>query len=113
MTQYRQLFENVAGDPVRPLDGLLPDPNLHPVRPDCHHLVGLFLAQQGRHAGPRLPRRHHRADHDYSHVIYQRCLAKDFLRQIHRHFPRHVLRHGLRFAPRQVFPPSPINADST
>ena len=104
--KHRQLFANVAGDPVRPLDGLLPDPDLHSVRFDCHHLVGFLLAQQASHASSCVARCHHRADHDNAHVLHQRCLAKDLLRQVHRHLPRHLFRHGLRFSARQVYPTS-------
>lgn len=100
---YRQLFENVAGNPICPFNGLLFDPDLHSVRFDCHHFVGFLLAQQASHASSCFSRCDHRVDHDNAHVLHQRCLAKNLLRQVHRHFPWHLFRHGLCFSTRQVF----------
>ena len=96
--QNRELLASGVRHPVRPLHGLLPDPDLHPVQFDCRHLLGFLLAQPQRLAGPRLPRRHHRAHHDDAHVLNQRPIAKNLLRQVHWHLPGHLLRHGLRFS---------------
>lgn len=90
----RKLLSPGLRDPVRPLHGLLSDPDLHPVRADRHHLVGVLLAQQERHSGQSGPRRHHRAHHDHAHVFHQRRPAQDLLRQVHRRLPGHLLRHG-------------------
>ena len=98
----RQLFSSWLGDPICSLDGLLPDSDLHPIGSDCNHLLGVVLAQPSSDTSSCLPRRHHCAHHDDTHVVHQRCLAKDFLRQIHRHLSRHLFRHGFCFSSRQV-----------
>ena len=85
---------------VRPLHGLLHDPDLHPVQSDRRHLVGVLLAQPQRITGSRLSGRHHRLDHDDAHVVHQRRLAQNLLRQVYRHLLGHLLHHGLRLAAR-------------
>jgi hypothetical protein len=92
----RELLTAGMRDPVCPLHGLLPHPDLLPIQPDCNHLMGELLAESQRDAGTSQPRRHHCADHDYAHVLYQCSTAQDILRQVHRRLPRHVLRHGVR-----------------
>lgn len=83
-------------DPVREVDGLLPDSNIHTQRADRHHLVGELLAEQERHARQSRPRRHHRVDHDHAHVLHQRRATEDIVRQVHRRLPGNVFRDGLR-----------------
>lgn len=92
----RKLLAAGVRHPVRALDGLLHDPDLHPVQSDRRHLVGFLLVEPQRVAGARLARRHHCADHDDAHVVHQRRPAQNLLRQVHRHLPGHVLHHGLR-----------------
>ena len=91
-----QLLETGLRNPVRPLDGLLPDPDLHPVQSDRHHLVGLLLAEQGSHAGQSRPRGHHRLDHDHVDGVDERGAAQNILRQVHRRLLGRLLLHGVR-----------------
>lgn len=93
----RKLLTTGVRDPVRALHGLLPHPDLHPVGADCNHLVGQLLAEPQRHPRKSGAGRHHRAHHDDAHVVHQRSLAQNFLRQVHRRLPGHMLRHGVRF----------------
>ena len=58
-------------------------PDLHPVKLDRGHLVGVVLVQQRRVGGPRQPRRHDRLDHDHVDRIDQRGLAQGVLCQVH------------------------------
>ena len=103
----RQLFPAGVRHSVRPLDGLLFDSDLHPIELDCRHLVGFVLDQPQRFAGQGLAGRDDGAHHDDAHVVNQRPIAKNLLRQIHRYLPGHLLRHGFRIAPGYVsVPPS-------
>ena len=43
---------------------ILSAPDIHPVHPDCHPLLGLILDQHGRCPCQDLARRHHRTHHD-------------------------------------------------
>lgn len=85
-------------NPIRQIDGLLPYPDLHTQRTDRHHIVGELLAEQMRDARPSLAGRHHRVDDDHAHVVDERRVAEDILRQVHRRVPGHVFRDGFRLA---------------
>lgn len=82
MFLHRKLLSTCLRDPVRQVDGLLPDPDLHPVRPDRHHLLGELLAQQERDARQGGAGCHHRAHHDDADVVDERGPTQDILRQI-------------------------------
>ena len=60
---------------------LLPDPDLHPVLHAGHRVLGVVLAGRQRRAGPRLPRRHHSADHGHSDDGHQQLPAARLLHQ--------------------------------
>jgi hypothetical protein len=47
---------------------------------------------------PSIFGRHYRLDDDHTHVIDERRVAQDILRQVHRRVPGHMFRDGLRFA---------------
>jgi len=85
-------------DPIREIDGLLPNPNIYTQRTDRHHLVGELLAEQKCHPRQSRTWRHHRVDHDHAHVLHQRRAAQDILRQVHRRVLGNVFRDGFRFA---------------
>ena len=86
--------------PIRAIDGLLLDSNLHPVQPDRRHLMGVLLAEPERVTSPRVPGCHHRAHHDHAHVLDQRGAAQDLLRQVDRYLSGNLLRYGLRLSSR-------------
>lgn len=68
-------------DSIRTIHGLLPHSNLHPVRPDRHHLLGELLAEPERHPCPSGARGNHRLDHDHAHVLDERGATQDLIRQ--------------------------------
>ena len=102
----RQLFPTGLRHSVCSLDGLLFDSDLHPIEFDCRHLLGFVLDQPQRCTGQGLVGRHDGAHHDDAHVVDQRPIAKNLLRQIHRYLPRNLFRHGLCFTFRYVRPSS-------
>ena len=57
-------------DPIRAVHGLLPDPDLHTIRPHCRHILGLILAQQGRHTRPRWSGGDNCAHYDNPDIIH-------------------------------------------
>ena len=57
--------------------------------------MGVFLAEQRRCPCQGGPGCDHRANHDHPHQLCQRCTAKDFLHEIHRHLPLCLLLHGV------------------
>ena len=100
----RQLFPTGLRHSICSLDGLLFDSDLHPIEFDCRHLLGFVLDQPQRCTGQGLVGRHDGAHHDDAHVVDQRPIAKNLLRQIHRYLPRNLFRHGLCFTFRYVRP---------
>jgi len=92
----RKLLPSCVRYPVRAVNGVLPDPDLHPFGADRDNLVGELLAEPQRDARPGRPGRHHCFDHDHTHVFNQRCAAKDILRQVDRRLPGNMFRYGLR-----------------
>jgi len=94
----RELLEIGLRNPVRPINGLLLDPNLYTQRANRDHIVGKFLAEQMCYTRPSIFGRHYRLDDDHTHVIDERRVAQDILRQVHRRVPGHMFRDGLRFA---------------
>ena len=99
-SQCRKLLSSGVRDPVRSSDGLLPHPSVHPVVPNCDHLVGLLLAEPRRHSSQGRSRRHHCAHDDYANGVNKCSPAKDLLRQVHRRVLGCLLLHGLRFSAR-------------
>lgn len=91
----RKLLAAGLRDPVRTVDGLLPDPDLHTLRADCHNIVGELLAKPKRDPRSGGPRSNHCAHYDDPNVLDERGATKDLLRQVHRRLSGHLLRHGL------------------
>ena len=50
---------------------LLPAPDIHPLHPHSHYLLGVILDQHGCSASQDLARSHNSADHGYSVVRYR------------------------------------------
>ena len=90
----RKLFSTGLRDPVHPIHRLLLDPDLHPVKHDRHHLMGLILDQQRRDARSSRSWGDHRAHHDHLDDVDERGASQGLLRQIHRRLP------GSMFLPR-------------
>lgn len=95
-SSHRKLFPISLRDPIRKIDGLLPNPDLYPVRADRHHLLGQFLVEQKRHSGQSGAGRHHCIDHDYAYVIHERRVTQNILRQVDRRLLGYMFRHGVR-----------------
>ena len=57
-------------------DGLLPDPDVHPLAAHRHPVLGVLLDQHGRRARPRGPGHHHRAHHDHPELGVPRLAAQ-------------------------------------
>lgn len=91
----RELLAAGLRDPVRTVDGLLPDPDLHTLGADCHNIVGELLAKPKRDPRSGGPRSNHCAHYDDPNVLDQRGATKDLLRQVYRRLSGHLLRHGL------------------
>ncbi|KAL2750680.1 ionotropic GABA-aminobutyric acid receptor RDL3 isoform X10 [Vespula maculifrons] len=91
----RKLLAAGLRDPVRTIDGLLPDPDLHTLRVDRHNIVGELLAKPKRDPRSGGPRSNHCAHYDDPNVLDERGATKDLLRQVHRRLSGHLLRHGL------------------
>ena len=96
----RELLSPGVRDPVRASDGLLPHPGVHPVVPHCDHLMGLLLAEPGRHSRQGWAGRDNRAHHDHAHGLDQCSPAKNFLREVNRRLSWCLLLHGFRFSAR-------------
>jgi len=73
---------------------------LHPIKHDCHHLLGLILDQQRRDARSSRPRCDHRAHHDHPDDVDERGVAQGLLRQIHRRLPGRMFLPRLHLTPR-------------
>lgn len=57
-------------------DGILPDPDVHPVPPHRHPLMGVFLDQHGRSSCQSGTGYHHRAYHDHPELRLQSFSSK-------------------------------------
>ena len=102
ITNFRQLLAIGLRDPVCPVHGLLPHPDLHPIQSDCRHILGVFLAQQGGDTSESDSGSDHCANHDHSNGLNKLGPAKGVLCQIHRRVPGILFLHGVRLLVRYV-----------
>ena len=82
-TFFRELLTIILRNPVCPLDGLLPNSDLHPLFSHRRHLVGLFLAQPGCNTSKGVTWGDHRAHHDHPNWNNKLPTAKDLLSQVY------------------------------
>ena len=92
----RKLLTIILRNSVYVVDGLLPDPDLHPLFTHRRHLVGLFLAQPGCNTSKGVTWCDNRANNDHTNWNDQCPTAKDFLSEVYWRLPELLLLHGVR-----------------
>ena len=117
---FRQLLPSGLWDPVCEVNGILPHPDLHSLLADCHHLLGLLLAQQRSHPSTSGTGGDDCPHHDHPHLLHQLSASQDLVRQVYRRVSGRLLLYGLRLLAGWVFlllmlptaPPGNLNLDS-
>ncbi|XP_061541228.1 glycine receptor subunit alphaZ1 isoform X2 [Phycodurus eques] len=88
--QHWQVHVHRGPLPPGASDGLLPDPDVHPVPAHRHPVLGVLLDQHGRRPRPGGPGHHHRAHHDHAELGIPSLPAQGVLREGHRHLDGRV-----------------------